>query len=567
MILRLISLIFCGALAYALLGGWPESLPVLPRTCLAVLVLLGGLCWWAAGREPDDLPLAKAARRPGVIDFAALGLGVLALECAFLWLLSYAPKPLEELAIVIEAKLQPAASAEREKRNAIDSVSGNWLWADQTERVLPKRTNLKPGAKPEVFLKLMKQEDADRLLKRQIYVRAFALDRFQDGVWSMREQPGRMVVADDEGWIRFDEKTEGEILHEVFIGKDPGGQNMLTALQGTRAARLPNLSLTAEAMGFLPDISTISGFEYLASSEPKILDDLRPETMPIFTENKEEGLDPGISELARNVAGNGELLDQLLNIQKFLRENYSYSLVTRNPWGLDPLENFLFEEKRGHCEFFATAGALMARALGVESRVAYGWAGGQYFQEDMMFVFRAREAHSWVEVKVEGAGWVVMEPTPPVVLGGGGRPHVAGAGEVLPAPEKALLEDESEGFSGGSGHVEKTALALMGVFAVVTTGIILGRAKGRHRIVHRGSPHFTHGINAGYLARWQKALSQKGLPSKPGTTLKKQLAEMDPQVEFGEELLGYHYGVRYEEKAVDERRERELMDKIEKWES
>ena len=71
------------------------------------------------------------------------------------------------------------------------------------------------------------------------------------------------------------------------------------------------------------------------------------------------------------------------------------------------MENFLFEEKRGHCEYFATAGALMARALGLPSRVAYGWAGGTWYDDAGLFVFRANEAHAWTEVWLENFGWVL----------------------------------------------------------------------------------------------------------------------------------------------------------------
>ena len=70
----------------------------------------------------------------------------------------------------------------------------------------------------------------------------------------------------------------------------------------------------------------------------------------------------------------------------------------------------------------------MAREMGVESRVAYGWAGGSYFENDLMFVFVAREAHAWVEVKLDGYGWVVMDPTPPMVLGGAGCAAAGGCG-------------------------------------------------------------------------------------------------------------------------------------------
>ncbi|MFN7341808.1 MAG: transglutaminase-like domain-containing protein, partial [bacterium] len=135
------------------------------------------------------------------------------------------------------------------------------------------------------------------------------------------------------------------------------------------------------------------------------------------------------------------MIDRLKKIEAHLKESYRYSLVTENRKNLDPIENFLFEEKRGHCEFFATACALMVRELGVEARVGYGWSGGKYYDINKMFVFRAREAHAWVEVKLDGYGWVLMEPTPPQALGDR-QPRLAETGEKMPTPEEMIQEEK-----------------------------------------------------------------------------------------------------------------------------
>lgn len=560
MISRLIVLCVAGGGAYALLRGMPEGLPALVRSCLAVLLLVGGLAWWAAKRKKDDLPLAKGVRKPGIRDYLAMGMGILALECGFLWLLSAAPAPLEEVAILIEAKLQPAAAAER-SGNGTSANAGNWLWRDEKRRALPQRTNLKPGAKPEVFVKLPQAKDAELLLKRKLYVRAFALDKFEERVWSLGGGEVRDLEADDQGWIGIGERGDGEILHEIFHGKDGGGRDTLTALQGVRAVRLPSLKVVADGMGFLPDVGGPAGYSYLASSIPVALEDLSK------TEDwgNAKAVDSAgkFGTLAAKAAGEGDVLRKLLNIQSFLRDNYGYSLMTENRDDLDPLENFLFAEKRGHCEFFATAGALMARELGVEARVAYGWAGGEYFPESRMFVFRAREAHAWVEVKMKGV-WVVMEPTPPVALGGGGSPRLADAGEKPPTAEEALAEEPEKSAEKG-GEVEKIALVLMGVFGVVAMVAFL--LKGLRRKHDLNSEHDFHGPKrgGGYFGLWRLVCEKKGLAGRSGWTLKRQLAEMEAPPAFADELRDYHYAVRYEEKSPDADREGRLVAEIKGW--
>lgn len=561
MILRLIVLCLAGGGAYALLRGIPEGLPSLVRSCLAVLLLVGGLGFWAAKRKKDDLPVAKGVRKPGFRDYLAMGMGILALECGFLWLLSAAPQPLEEMAILIEAKLQPSAAAERSGK-ATTTDAGNWLWSDEKRRALPRRTNLKPGAKPEVFVKLPQAKDAERLLKRKLYVRAFALDDFEEGVWSLGETEARDMVADDQGWIGFGDRSDGEILHEIFHGKEGGGRDALTALQGVRAVRLPALKVVADGMGFLPDVGGASGFSYLASSLPVALEDL------VKTEDwgqgKAVGAEGRFGALAAKAAGEGDVLKKLTNIQSFLRDNYGYSLMTENRDDLDPLENFLFAEKRGHCEFFATAAALMAREIGVEARLAYGWAGGEYFPDSRMFVFRAREAHAWVEVKMKGV-WVVMEPTPPVALGGGGAPRRAEPGDKPPTAEEALAEETEVSVKKG-GEVEKTSLFLMGVFGAVAVAAFLLKGLRRKHDFRIEDDDQGPKRRAGYFAAWRMACEKKGLAGRSGWTLKRQLAEMNAPPKFGDELRDYHYAVRYGEQPPDTNREKRLVTEIKRWE-
>ncbi len=206
----------------------------------------------------------------------------------------------------------------------------------------------------------------------------------------------------------------------------------------------------------------------------------------------------------------------------------------------------------------------MARELGVEARVAYGWAGGQYFNESGMFVFRAREAHSWVEVNLKGYGWVVMEPTPPVVLGGGGAPRVARAGESLPSPEEALTEDV-DAYAAGGGHVERVALGLMSGFGLVAAGTFCLRRQGRRERGIDGQDEASAPGRSGYLMTWERACEKKGLRRRPGVTLRRQLEGMEDAPEFARELMGYHYGVRYEEKPPDAESEGRLVGKISEW--
>lgn len=91
---------------------------------------------------------------------------------------------------------------------------------------------------------------------------------------------------------------------------------------------------------------------------------------------------------------------------------YSYSLEMPRVGDRDPLEVFLFEARRGHCEYYSTAMAVMLRSLGVPTRNATGFAGATYNPYGEYYAVRQGDAHSWVEVYLDGR-WVTFDPTPP----------------------------------------------------------------------------------------------------------------------------------------------------------
>ena len=102
-----------------------------------------------------------------------------------------------------------------------------------------------------------------------------------------------------------------------------------------------------------------------------------------------------------------------LAILGHLQKEYRYDLGSPSGRSKEPLDDFLFESKRGHCEFYSTAMAIMLRVLGVPTRNVTGFIGGTYNRFGRFYAVRQGDAHSWVEVFVEDRGWVTFDPTPP----------------------------------------------------------------------------------------------------------------------------------------------------------
>ncbi|HEU5065593.1 MAG TPA: transglutaminase domain-containing protein [Gaiellaceae bacterium] len=80
--------------------------------------------------------------------------------------------------------------------------------------------------------------------------------------------------------------------------------------------------------------------------------------------------------------------------------------------GAAPLVQFVTDTKRGYCQHFAGAMALMLRYLGIPARVAAGFTSGVYDKEREQWAVYDRDAHTWVEVWFDGFGWLPFDPTP-----------------------------------------------------------------------------------------------------------------------------------------------------------
>ena len=92
--------------------------------------------------------------------------------------------------------------------------------------------------------------------------------------------------------------------------------------------------------------------------------------------------------------------------------HFGYTLEIPRVAPRDPLADFLFVRKRGHCEYFASSMAIMLRTLGIPSRVVNGFRTSEFNDLTGNYVIRASSAHSWVEAYFPGYGWVSFDPTP-----------------------------------------------------------------------------------------------------------------------------------------------------------
>ncbi len=124
-------------------------------------------------------------------------------------------------------------------------------------------------------------------------------------------------------------------------------------------------------------------------------------------------IDPRIPRLTSQITSSAKSdYEKALVLENYLRTRFGYTLQLPQTEVKDPIANFLFERRQGHCEYFASSMAVMLRTLGIPSRVVNGFRSDEFNDITGSYVVRAKDAHSWVEAYFPGYGWQTFDPTP-----------------------------------------------------------------------------------------------------------------------------------------------------------
>jgi hypothetical protein len=137
-----------------------------------------------------------------------------------------------------------------------------------------------------------------------------------------------------------------------------------------------------------------------------------------FYERLPAGSNPRTQDLARSMRAaaesDGAYIDAVLRM--FNEQQYFYTLKPP-PLGSDPVDRFLFDTRRGFCEHYASAFAVLMRAAGIPARVVLGYQGGEVNPMGGHMIIRQSDAHAWNEVWLPDRGWYRVDPTSAVAPG------------------------------------------------------------------------------------------------------------------------------------------------------
>ncbi len=184
----------------------------------------------------------------------------------------------------------------------------------------------------------------------------------------------------------------------IAVGLDPGGAVLLPGLPPRQTIR------------YEVEVARGAAFAARLAEDPE---------HPLAALDS-SGVTPRMGELAAEVMGEGTTEQRVDRLERYLLTQLTYTVDFVGRDGENPLEDFLFVYKSGHCEYFASAMVLMLRSQGVPARFVTGFLGAEHNPLEDYFVVRQQNAHAWVEAHTPGRGWRVYDPTPP-----DGRPALA----------------------------------------------------------------------------------------------------------------------------------------------
>ena len=254
-----------------------------------------------------------------------------------------------------------------------------------------------------------------------LYWRGVALDTFDGQSWSRSASANKQVFTKDERdliQVGFATGRESLVLQTIYL--EPLDTPVLFALSRPVAVQGNFSLITKDAYGalwFLRNPERITYKVLSDRSQPPVVR-LRADNQAYSEDAKRylqlpPAMDQRISDLAETVTRpSNDRYDKAKAVESYLQNNLGYTLDLK-AGGPDPLSDFLFNVREGHCEYFATAMAIMLRTQGIAARIVNGFQQGEYNETADMYIVRQREAHSWVEVYFPGENtWVRFDPTP-----------------------------------------------------------------------------------------------------------------------------------------------------------
>lgn len=424
-------------------------------------------------------------------------------------------------------------------------------WRDTDRSGPSKRTTVSPLV--DIRGRLVEQSSTEVFSVKSsqpAYWRLTSLDTFDGSIWQSNDSY-KPVGSNLPGGVP-EQALPDSVLQEFTI-TGLASIWLPGAYRPTRLDGLKNVSFNADTGSLITRSETTDGLSYrLQSALPRpSVEALKQAPSALVDADLRRYLDlPPVPTRVRRQAADLTRAavtpyDKARALQDWFATTFRYDLEARAGHDGRALERFLFQTKRGYCEQFAGAYAVMARAIGMPARVAVGFTQGE-LGPDGRYHVRGLNAHAWPEVWIEGFGWTYFEPTPTRGMPGAeqwtARPALQASPQnpnvATTAPPTTAAPETPEGptttdASGGGTDVETPeekgpsiwrnplvrAALLLVALAVAYVVAVVGWKRMRRA---RRRTAAGHDIRQRVLVAWTEAceaLALAGTPRRPAETM------------------------------------------------
>lgn len=259
---------------------------------------------------------------------------------------------------------------------------------------------------------------------RSLRWRGVTLDHYDGHSWHVSNE-GREQITRWREAFSVDVKPRLPLTEQRFFIEPLDISTVFVAPRPIFVSGLPELSRDAND-GLWTNPHRYHKLDYTVASDiitPSDVELARAHTRDYPRELRErytqlpDDFDPRLTALAVEVTKNATTtIDMARRLEHHLRTTYNYTLDLQPVEEGDPVADFLFNARAGHCEYFASALVLLLRARRIPARLVNGFQMGEYNQAVDVYTVRQSDAHSWVEAYFPPYGWIAFDPTPPAGL-------------------------------------------------------------------------------------------------------------------------------------------------------
>lgn len=463
------------------------------------------------------------------------------------------------------------------------SLGGDGTGAPGARR-LPRRTDIQFDDR----VRLVIQTDSAPLFRSwresPLYLRTSTVAIFESDELIAPIRSGRWLYdGDDEEEdhrVRIAPDTANPASYTVFCTQE--AVNALPLLPRSQTVAVSALYQYADDWYQLTPPENALGIRFEASAAisrnrsgiPTTSRNLDPDVPSLYLTLPPSPLAGRIRELSREFASS----DVLPRIRAHFDKNVEYTLRYDTPEDESPLGNILFGERKGHCELYAASAALLLRASGIPSRIAYGYAGGLMDRERQMVAFRDRDSHAWAEILTPENEWVVFDVTPNVPSAAPRSPRATSLADFEVEGYANLSEGAPSLSRGGRNYRDRLALfiafasdhfiAVTVAFGLVAT-LFVGwqrRRRSRSSLSRRESHGYSSARLLGDLLEvLEDCGGQLGMKKRPGMTWQEWLSQEPDAPPCFADTVRYYYSVCYAGLSPTPRLESELRRSLGEW--